>query len=204
MKGLYQYILVVSSILISAIFNQLYAANLTEATAISNKIILLKFIDGEITYHQIGQNRSGDKVSLFPGGRIDPTQAANNSNYSIISRFDTNYLKASSPVKVGVNQRAEQTWDFDDVANYVQTTYVYLFLNFPLKEGAAYQITANSPAINSATKTIALNFNSKTNRSEAVHVNNLGYTPNAAAKFGYVSLWMGDAGGLDLRLNSHI
>jgi len=36
-------------------------------------------------------------------------------------------------------------------------------------------------------------------RSEAVHVNTLGYVPSAPTKYAYVYHWMGDQGGLDVR-----
>ena len=45
----------------------------------------------------------------------------------------------------------------------------------------------------------SLGFDEAKARSEAVHVNLLGYVPRAPQKFGYVCHWLGDQGGLELR-----
>ena len=43
-----------------------------------------------------------------------------------------------------------------------------------------------------------MTYDARASRSEAVHVNQVGYVPDAGEKYGYVYHWRGDGGGLDL------
>lgn len=66
----------------------------------------------------------------------------------------------------------------------------------PMKRGKTYIIKLGQFAETAVDVTIY--FDEFKTRSEAVHVNQLGYRPSAGQKFAYVSQWMGDAGPLIL------
>ena len=63
--------------------------------------------------------------------------------------------------------------------------------------GKSYTVTTNGLVKGDARHRIT--FDVSRARSEAVHVNTIGYVPNAPAKYAYVYHWMGDAGSLDLK-----
>jgi endoglucanase len=187
-------------ILICCLANVAKATNLTEVITVSNKILLLKFVDGQITYHALGQPASDDAVTLFPGGRFNVSTAGTASIYDISSINDANYAVVIHPDSAGINMRSEQTWASDDMnrPTHVQTVYVYLFLKKAIASGKIYTITVNNPVINNAAKTIQFTYNEFSTRSEAIHVNNLGYSEAAAKKYSYIFLWMGNKSGLNL------
>ncbi len=179
---------------IALFINAIKSTNLIEVSPISNKILQLHFKDGQIDFHDLNQSRGDDRVVLFPGGRLSNSAAKILSNYLLISTTDSNYLSSKNPIDIGLNVRIEQNWDLDLFGRptHIEETYVYLFLQNPLKENKAYTISVLGSAINSAANTLNFTFSSKLSRSESVHVNNLGYAPNAENKFGYVYAWLGD------------
>jgi endoglucanase len=195
-------------ILVAGIFfqNQVQSTNLVEILPVTNKIIMLKFVDGVITYHALEQEREADIVTLYPGGRLPQNIASLISKYKITSTNDPNYATFKNPLTVGVNIRSEQSGAIEEFTppSYVQTIYVYLFLANPLKSNKTYKVEAIASEVNPNKKSLTFNFKTKAIRSEAVHVNNLGYVPSAENKFGYVYLWMGDKGGLDLNSPNQI
>lgn len=70
---------------------------------------------------------------------------------------------------------------------------IYLVLEQPLKPGDALTISVPKDLVTSGPTSMTLTFDPTRLRSDAVQVNQLGYLP-AAAKFAYVSAWLGDLG----------
>jgi endoglucanase len=66
-----------------------------------------------------------------------------------------------------------------------------------MRRGKTYLISTGSLASNGTEW--KLMFDESKVRSEAIHVNLLGYVPSVPQKFGYVYHWLGDKGGLDLK-----
>ena len=66
-----------------------------------------------------------------------------------------------------------------------------------MQAGKTYTIATGDMATNG--KEWKLLFSPQAARSEAVHVNIMGYAPAAPQKFAYVYQWLGDRGGLDLK-----
>jgi hypothetical protein len=66
-----------------------------------------------------------------------------------------------------------------------------------MRPGKTYTIRTGALAANGGEWRLA--FDVPRARSEAVHVNALGYVPTAPAKYAYVYHWMGDMGGLDVK-----
>ena len=190
-------LVVLASLIMLAFTGSVTAANLEEILPLTNKIIMLKFVDGTIDQHGLGELRSDDRVNLFAGGRINESLARTLSTYGITSTSDGNYSSAVNPIDIGYNVRIEQTWDEDRYGRptEVRTTYVYLFLPNAMKDGNNYTVSTGSLASNRSS--ISITFNDRWSRSEAVHVNNLGYVPSAPLKYGYFYSWMGTKGGLD-------
>ncbi len=72
----------------------------------------------------------------------------------------------------------------------------YLVLPSPLRPGKTYRVDIGGQAENLDGMTIL--FDERWSRSEAIHVNQVGYLPDCDSKYGYVSHWLGDLGGLSL------
>jgi endoglucanase len=193
-------------LIITIYCNLLFATNLTSIKPISNKIIELVFTDGEMNFHNLGQSRSDDSVTLFAGGRLNNVDAKTLSNYAITSTNDANYTIAKSPIDIGLNKRIEQNWALDLFGRptHIEEVHVYLFLDSALQQNKMYTITVNGTNINTSAKTPSFTFNTTNTFSESVHVNNIGYVPSAQSKFGYVYAWLGNHEYLKLENDSFI
>jgi len=169
------------------------AADMIESKIISENVLLLKFRDGTITYYnQLGQDHEDDISQLAP---LNVSSAENPSNYSITSTDDSNYSTTQNPIQIG---RFTKGVEFSGAAGF-PINYdheLYLMLPQALQQGATYTITVNN--VLTANESIDLTFDVHMSHSPAVHVNQIGYLPNAGMKYGYVGQYMGSAEGLEL------
>ncbi len=182
-------------IMLAACFfpNQAKASNIIEVTALTNRIVLVHFDDGTVDYP------NGLQVN-----RLDVTAAVSASSYALSSADDADYVSAASPVDVGRKSKGTEfvkdaPWggnSFDPRSKpWASEHYIYLFMEKDLKAGKSYTLNTSTLAENGSQW--AITFDVRQSRSEAVHVNTIGYETQAP-KFGYVYQWMGDRGGLDL------
>ena len=95
----------------------------------------------------------------------------------------------------------EAVWQKSKVERFAQGTgdftgrhFLYLKLHEPLEEGATY--TVNFHALNTRDESITWKHDSKTTRSESIHVSHLGFRPEDPFKRAYLSLWAGTGGGI--------
>jgi endoglucanase len=180
------------------------ASDLIEVLPLTRDIVMLHFYDGYVIYHKNGQPRSNEKAVVVT---LQAAQAQLASNYQIYSTDDAAYTNHLSPVSVGRKSKgSEFTWlcqgwnattgCINTDPDRVQEHWIYLVLPAPLQQGKTYTIKTGSLAENGSEWNFT--FDVKMVRSEAIHVNMIGYAPAAPGKFGYVYHWMGDLGGLDL------
>lgn len=180
------------------------ASDVVEVRPLTNQIIMVHFDDGYATYHKMGQKRSNETVTVIP---LDQSKASLAASYSITSPDDPAFSSAANPTQVARKTKGTEftwicEWDasvngcVNKVHDHVKEHWVYITLPNPMKSGKTYLIQTGSLAGNGNSWTI--DYNDHSTRSDAVHVNILGYNPSAPAKFGYVYQWMGDGGGLDL------
>ncbi|MEO0468097.1 MAG: glycoside hydrolase family 9 protein [Bacteroidota bacterium] len=165
-------------------------AELKETLPLTSEIIMLRLDDGRVDLHGYGEARSQDK---FVGQRLDGNIADERNNYSITSLDDANYATAQLPVSV--SRKSKRTEQGDNPATHADEHWIYLQLPFAMQSGKTYQVNLNEVAAN--TTQTSLTFDPLDNRSEAVHVNQIGYVPSAGQKFGYVAEWMGSGGSAD-------
>jgi len=167
-------------IIVSIIINVLFAihtqaANLIKFEVINENTLMLLFNDGDIIQHnQPGQNNDDDDSSnLAP---LNISAAENRSNYILVSSDDSDYDGNEIPTDLG---RFTKGKEFSaKQADGFPISYdhqIFLVLPYALKQFDVY-----------------------THHSEAVHLNQIGYLPNAGLKFGYVGKFMGDLGSLEL------
>ena len=180
------------------------AAELVEALPLTDRIVMLHFNEGRVVHHERGQSRSDEKVIL---SALDTEAASKTTNYTLRSPDDPHYKVAQTPVNVGRKSKGTDfAWFVDKWENghavntrpdHTKEHWIYLFLPWAMEPGRTYLVATSALASNG--KEWRLAFDERTARSEAVHVNLLGYVPSAPRKFGYVYHWMGDKSGLDLK-----
>ncbi|MDD5571758.1 MAG: glycoside hydrolase family 9 protein [Bacteroidales bacterium] len=187
-----------------------FASNIISATPLTDKIILVHFKDGYIRHHLKGEIRANEWAITTP---LNVTNAGNKNNYNVTSPDDANYSTAIIPSDLG---RKTKGTDFSwacsnwgtvpffgttgcinpDDSDNTKEHWIYLYLTNAMQKGKTYVVNTGSLASNGSTWSFV--FNEAKLRSEAVHVNNVGYSTSATLKYGYVYHWLGDKGGLDL------
>jgi len=187
------------------LFSLEFAANssdLVEVLPLTNQILMLHFDDGYTIYHKKGQARSNERVVVE---LLNTTEAVKSLNYLLKSADDTNYSTALKPTDVGRKTKGtEFTWLCQSWANgcvntspdHVEDHWIYLFLPQSMQSGKTYTLTTGTLANNGSQWNFT--FDEKKLRSEAVHVNQVGYSPDATEKFAYVYHWAGNKGGINL------
>lgn len=177
---------------------------LVEVLPLDDRILMLHFDEGHVVHHRRGMSRSDERVIVSP---LDATAARLPGSYRVTSADDPAYAQPLSPETVGRKSKGTDfAWFVDRWENgravntrpdHAKEHWLYLHLPRPMIRGKTYTVDTGGLASNGRKWTIR--FDEASVRSEAVHVNLLGYVPSAPQKFAYVSHWMGDRGSLDLR-----
>ncbi len=180
------------------------ASDLVDVLPLTDRSVMLHFDDGYVEHHKRGEPRSQERVIVHP---LNVEAATKPGSYAVTSPDDNAYRTPRRPV--GIWRKSKGTdfaWFVDSWVNgravntrpdHAKEHWLYLRLPAPMQVGKTYRIETGSLAANGNRWT--LRFDPARLRSEAVHVNTLGYVPSAPWKFGYVYHWMGDGGSLDLR-----
>lgn len=143
----------------------------------------------------VGQNRAtlmrfDQIVNHLPDtGWLD-----NPSSYELSSPSDSTYSRPVPPSQVNRKSRpidlAETGPDVFSAPPQLHT--MYLHFNTALREGQEYRIRIRGGQLPDQ----VFRFSSEHTRSEAVHVNTLGFHPSDGSKVAFVSTWLGNGGGL--------
>lgn len=175
---------------------------------LTNDIILIHFDEGYIQHATNGQ--TNDQAQVFRN-QLNTSQIIT-SNFSISSTSDANYSTGVNPSNVYRKTKPMdyadfcETWQFIPYygvfgcvnnEDHIDEHWIYLKLSTPLIEGNTYSINFTNSAFPTAL-TYNLDYSTNTNISQAIHINNTGYSTNAPEKFGYIYQWIGDGGALEL------
>ncbi|MBN2093160.1 glycoside hydrolase family 9 protein [candidate division KSB1 bacterium] len=184
------------------ISQNLIAADLLSVLPLTDKILVLHFDEGHIDYFGIHQDRyNGNKIYYQA---LDLNKSTNVANYTISSQNDDRYGSPQKPVNIG---RKSKGVDFNNIydANepkFISHHWIYIELPFTMRRGMTYKVTLSDLASNVNEYTFV--YDEKRLRSPAVHVNQIGFIPNAP-KYAYISHFMGsfnstehEKGGLNL------
>jgi endoglucanase len=174
-----------------------------EALVLTDQIIMVSIVEGHVIHHQRGQKRGESHVELT---QLDTTAAMKPDSWSVRSEGDTRFAKGLTPEHVYRKSKGiDFAWmvqGWDQVNNRTKNTdpdhakqhWIYLRLPMAMTAGKTYVIDGSAvPHVG----TLTLTYDPQVSRSEAVHVNVLGYVPDVS-KFAYVYHWGGDLGSLDL------
>ncbi|TAE29231.1 MAG: hypothetical protein EAZ91_13270 [Cytophagales bacterium] len=175
-----------------------------DVAPLNSRVVLVHVNEGYVQYHGNGQQNSNDVV-VFQGAPLNTTAAGQTGSYALQSSDDPTYTLPQQPLSI--NRKSKGTafawfcdgWDntlgcINSRPDHTKEHWIYLNLPQPLQPGKSYTLTTGSLANNG--NVWAFTFDTHTSRSEAVHVNQVGYKPNAPLKFGYVYQWAGDGGSV--------
>ena len=180
------------------------ASDVVEVIPLTNQILMVHFDDGYVDYHELGERREDETLYHIP---LNVALADQLSSYIISSTDDLAYANGLSPTDLSRKSKGTAyLWlceSYQDGVGCTNTSddhakehWIYVFLPEPMQKGKTYTIDLGNLAKNGST--FSVTYDDDNTRSEAVHVNNVGYDPAANAKYGYVYHWMGTKGGLDL------
>ncbi len=180
-----------------------------ELRPLTNKILMLHFDEGSVDYPMNGQSADNYQVNRQA---LNIPAASALANYSIESADDPNYSSEQSPTNLYRKSKPTEftnscdTWDFIPYYNtfgcvnlsddHIEEHWIYLELPTALQVGNSYTLALNSSILSNGL--LEFTYLPSETLSDAVHVNNVGYSTEAGKKYGYVYHWMGDGGSLDL------
>jgi hypothetical protein len=174
------------------------AAKLIEVSVLDKDYLIVHLSDGEVIHHE---GSTGEEIINYTPV-LDTEAAGKTSSWTITSSDDANYSgegqnPKSCSRKKKLSGHAQLGWlgsDFDYEDTYDH--WIYIELHDALQQGATYTLTIN-PDTNSDTSTASITFDIYNSRSEAIHINLVGYAPEAPHKAADLYYWMGDGGARD-------
>jgi uncharacterized protein YjdB len=178
---------------VNTFMNQSAASDIKEVLPLTNQIILVHFDDGSVTY-----------PNSLNVSRLNLVSADKTTSWSFISSDDADFQAAINPSTVGRKSKGTEfikdpPWggqSYDPRTKpWATEHWLYLVFEKELKSGKSYTLQTGTLAGNGSEWKFT--YDEKNLRSEAVHVNTLGYAANAP-KYGYIYQWMGSLGNLDL------
>ncbi len=177
-----------TAVLFFSLSNSLHSADLIRILPLTDKILVLHFDEGHIDYFGIHQDRyNGNKIYY---DKLNLTRAMAVANYSIASPDDENYRQPQLPIQIG---RKSKGVDFNNLYDpgepkAILHHWIYIELPFAMQRGKTYIVRLNDLASN--VNDYTLTYDEKRLRSPAVHVNQIGFVPDAP-KYAYISHFMG-------------
>ncbi len=175
------------------------AADILDVSPLTDSIVIVHFSDGKVIHHVKGQKRTDETVITDP---LDNRTSLITGSYQLSSDTDAKYKTAGVPVAVqwkskGVDfawhvDRWENNHAVNDRPDHVDEHWIYLFLQDRMLRGARYTLETGKLAANGHTWSWV--YDDRKLRSEAVHVNDIGYSTTAPYKYAYVYHWMGSIG----------
>ncbi len=199
MKKLSILILFLSIVMTSPIL----ASKLIELKVVDKEYLMVYFKDGEVFYRDNATGPSaytghdyapGDDSLYVYGMELNTLIAGNTNSWKITSADDSDYgIEGKKPVLVHRKSKVNNT---DNFWNYKLDHWIFIKLPSAMKEGSEY-ILSIDPKTNSNRSEASIIYNNLKNRSEAIHVNIIGYPQSGPVKSADLYLWLGDGGGRD-------
>ncbi|SHI02153.1 Ig-like domain-containing protein [Desulfofustis glycolicus] len=175
------------------------AARLVSVDILDREYLVVNISDGDVV-HQDEVNKVEQVLRYTP--ELDKSAAAQTGNWTISSADDSGYgpdgrIPLSCSRKTKLSGHAEMGWSGSDyVYEYTYEHWIYLQLPSPLQQGASYQLAIDA-SINSDSVEESFTFNIFNSVSEAIHVNLVGYSPDAPHKAADLYHWLGSGGPRD-------
>lgn len=174
------------------------AAKVVSVGVLDKDYLVVQISDGDVAHEA-----PGEKVTRYTP-ELSTTAAAAATSWTIKSASDASYgATGTNPTacsrKKKLSGHAELDWVSSDYAyEYTHQHWIYLALPSSLVQGAAYTLEI-APATNVDVTTHSFTFDVYDSRSDAVHVNLVGYAPDAPHKAADLYAWLGDGGARDYK-----
>lgn len=190
-------------LLLLSLISSASAMDLVEALPLTERVLMVHVDEGHVEHHVKGQKRSQEKVVATP---LDVAAAGAPASWTITCANDPAFAAGAKPQRVGRKSKgtdfAWMTEGWDPVNNravnksidHAKEHWLYLVLPAPMQAGKDYAIATTVPGLG----TLSVRFAPDATRSEAVHVNLMGYVTDSPVKYAYIHHWQGDLGSLDL------
>ncbi len=172
--------------ILTLFFNGLLAADIIFVSPVKGDYLLLHFREGEKNFAECHEFTSSICPDIWNSGPINEASAKNTATYTITSTDDPNYTTSINPSSISYKAKIEGS---------LMSYWVYLQLPDELTEDKTYTLSWGDLASNRSSETFT--FNTRNLRSESIHINQVGYAPNAGMKYAYIYQWMGTDGGTD-------
>lgn len=197
--------------ILTSLFQIAQATRLTGVKVIDKTYIALHFEDGKVEFRDNGKgegafgghhNDASNNWVVNFGKPLNTEAAAGITCWSISSSTDENYgAEALSPLSVSrktkMNGHSQKEWSGNDFKYfYTHEHFVYLEMPYEMQNGNTYTIELCSD-LYAADTTISFTYDIFTSKSEAVHVNLVGYLAGNGIKAADLYYWMGDGGARD-------
>ncbi|MEO0707845.1 MAG: glycoside hydrolase family 9 protein [Cyanobacteria bacterium J06649_5] len=117
------------------------------------------------------------------------------SSYRITSPTDARYTSETQPAEVFRKSKPAGFVDKGGDFSWPAKHTLFLTLEEPLEAGNTYSVSF--PELAPDIAELSFDYQPNASRSEALQVSQLGFRPDDPLKVGYLSMWLGDGGGLD-------
>jgi hypothetical protein len=171
------------------------AAKFLDVGVLDEDYLVVHLSDGDVIHDEGG---AGETVLRYTP-ELDTGAAVQTASWTITSAQDPAYgIGGQHPQacdrKKKLSGHAEMEWIGGDYRyEYTYEHWIYLRLPSSLRQGMTYTLEI-APATNSDDTSESFTFDIYSNRSEAVHVNLVGYGPEATHKAADLYHWMGSGG----------
>ena len=174
------------------------AAKVISVDALDKDYLVVQVSDGDVA-HEV----PGEKVTRYTP-ELSTSAAVLTSSWTIKSTQDPSYgTTGKSPTacsrKKKLSGQAQMDWVSSDYAyEYTYLHTIYLKLPSSLQQGMSYSLEI-AAATNVDVTSQPFTFDVYNSLSEAVHVNLVGYAPDAPHKAADLYSWLGDGGARDYK-----
>ena len=176
--------------------SQAEAAKVVSVSVLDQEYLMVHVLDGEVL-HEL----EGEQIQRY-SPELDTTAATQASSFTLTSAEDSAYGEAGQqPTSVSrkskISGQAQLDWGSSDYNyDYTHQHWLYLRLPTPLVQGSTYELEIAEDT-NCDDTSFAFTYDIFSSTSEAVHVNLVGYAPDAPHKAADLYHWMGDGGARD-------
>lgn len=176
----------------------LHAAKLTSVGVLDRDYLVVRVSDGDVTHNE---SPVSETISRYTP-ELNTSAAGAAANWTIRSTQDAAYGSAGRQPsgvfrKSKLSGHGQMEWTGSDFRyEYTYEHWLFLRLPSPLQQGATYTVTA-AAATNASPTSGSVAFDLYSTRSEALHVNLVGYVAATDHKAADLYAWLGSGGARD-------
>jgi len=181
-----------------------WSARLVDVRSIDDEYLMVHWQDGIVEYKDDGEGPGafmghetggGDVLKTFDPA-VNLAAASDVASYTLASTDDAHYVTPRHPSAVHRKSKVNGTTNAWPEPPYTLEHTFFLRLPQKMQQGRHYVLKI-APETNTDVTARELAFDVFSNVSEAIHVNIVGYNPDATMKSGDLYMWLGDGGGRD-------